>query len=296
MTSTLIIRIEDIPSSRPVVYVGDHVRVSTATSVVFLNANTLACCHFNGCKMFLFRFNFGEGTYTLLDSIDTTFNGKRTETDLMATDGYGNMVTTNFFHTACTFYRYENDKLHFTEDLKFAVGNFVHGVKYYNQDIVAVTSRDKSSGVHFINRKTNKLEFVLPTPGLSVQDVCFLSENRFVMVSGHGSPKLHSADIYSSVLHIISFDAVKKTATILANKVFEKSHLDNIVVYKNRLYVTDQYNNKVLCFDAETLAPQADYEGYDFPHGIDVNYDIVAVTNYGSNTVELRSLHDGVAA
>jgi hypothetical protein len=31
-------------------------------------------------------------------------------------------------------------------------------------------------------------------------------------------------------------------------------------------------------------------EGYGFPHGIDVNFDILAVTNYGTNTVEPHPL------
>lgn len=290
MAKKLIIPLAEIESSRELVYVGDHVRASTATSVVLLDANTLACAHFNGCKMFLVRFDVNNGTYEFLDSCDTTFNGQKSETDLMATDGHGNLAASNFFHRACTLYRYENNQIHYVADLPCSIRNFVHGVKYYNENILAVTARGQSGGVHFIDRNTHKHVFRVAAPGLSVQDVCFLSDNRLVMISGHGSPKLHSAEIYSSVLHVIDFNISEVKLSIIAKMDFAATHLDNIVCYAGRLYFTDQYNNKVICLDADTLAPLNDIVDYDFPHGIDVNYGIIAVTNYGSNTIEIRSL------
>ncbi|MEH6551793.1 MAG: hypothetical protein V7744_17595 [Pseudomonadales bacterium] len=290
MNKNLIITLENMQSDRDVVYVGDHVRASTATSVILLNPDTLVCCHFDGCKIFLVNFNLHDGTYNFIDSLDTTFNGQKTSTDLMATDGHGNLLTSNFFHKSCTFYRFENNKIEHAADINHTIENFVHGVKYYNRDIVAVTSRNQSGGVHFIDRKTHKVIFRLNTPDLSVQDICFLSDNRLVMVSGNGSPELHSSDIYSSVLHVVDFSMNGKTASVVKAKVFEASHLDQIALHQNNLYFTDQYNNEVICLDAETLEPSGHYENYDFPHGIDVNHGIIAVTNYGSNTVELRSL------
>jgi hypothetical protein len=290
MTKKLIIPIEDIPTKRQLVYVGDHIRPSTATSIVFLNENTLACSHFNGCKIFLIRFDFNEGTHHILDTVDTTYNNEKTEPDLMATDGHGNIATSNFFHKACTFYKYENDTINLAGDSHYQISDYAHGIKFYNSDIIAFTSRGKGGGVYFVNRITHQPLFKILSPGLSVQDVCFLSPNRMAMISGLGSPKLYSDNIYASTLHIIDFDITKKSAAVIEKRIFEASHFDNIVLYKDDLYFTDQYNNKVLRMNAQTLALKPAFVDYDFPHGIDVNYDILAVTNYGTNTLELRAL------
>ena len=79
-------------------------------------------------------------------------------------------------------------------------------------------------------------------------------------------------------------------AQVLQEKFFKDAHIDSIIYYENRLYFTDQYNNKVIVCDPESLDILEEIGGYDFPHGIDVNFGILAVTNYGSNTVELRLL------
>lgn len=107
LAKKLVIPMENLASPRKDVYIGERVRQSTTTSVIFLDANTIACCHFNGCRMFLIRFDLGRGTFKVIDSIDTVFGGEKVETDLMGGDGTGNLVTTNFFQNTCSLYRRE---------------------------------------------------------------------------------------------------------------------------------------------------------------------------------------------
>ena len=41
--------------------------------------------------------------------------------------------------------------------------------------------------------------------------------------------------------------------------------------------------------DAQALEPVALLEGYNFPHGLDLRGNLLAVTNYGDNSIDLRS-------
>ena len=291
MGKKLIIPISEMESYAEMVYVGDHLRPSSTTSVYLIDPNTLACCHFDGCKILLVRFDLNNGSYRFLQCSDTTFNQEKIQTDLLAGDGNGNLVVSNGHKQTCTLYRYENEQITLVRDLHYAIGNFAHGVKFYTPDIVAVTSRWESGGTYFIDCKTGNLVYKLQTPGVSVQDICFLSANRMAVLYTLGSPTFAAREImYASVLQIIDFGIGRPNATLLKEKVFKDAHIDSIVTYENRLYFTDQYNNKVIVCDPESLDLLDEIGGYDFPHGIDVNYDILAVTNYGSNTVELRTL------
>ena len=286
----LVIPIEELPSSREDVYIGERVRKSTATSVVLLDATTLACCHFNGCRMFLIRFDLERGTHTLLDAIDTVFNGQRCETDLMSGDGAGRLVTTNFFQLTCSLYQRVGDRLQFVRDLAYRAGNRVHGIKFYDPDMVAVTSRYGAGGVHFVDLNTMQRRFFLGAPGLSVQDVCFPNPSRAITVLVDGSPQFTPRRIYSSVVHAIDFSIKARTGKVVRERIFKAAHFDNVVLYQDRLFITDQYNNVVVVLDPETLEQVDALDGYDFPHGLDANFGMVAVSNYGTNTVEIRSL------
>ncbi len=290
MGKKLVIPISEMESYAEMVYVGDRPRPSSTTSVYLLDPNTLVCCHFDGCKILLVRFDLDRGSCRFLQCSDTTFNQERVQTDLLAGDGNGNLAVSNGHKQTCTLYRYENEQIKFVRDLGPKLGDFAHGIKFYTPDIVAVTSRGDCGGTYFIDCKTGKIVYKLPAPGISVQDVCFLSGNRAAILYAMGSPSYDSGEIYSSLLKIIDFKFGGGNAQVLKEKTFKDAHIDCITSHENRLYFTDQYNNKVIVCDAENLDVLDEIGGYDFPHGIDVNYDILAVTNYGSNTVELRTL------
>src|SRR5665647_1025947 len=151
MGNKLIIPISEMESYAEMVYVGDHLRPSSTTSVYLLDPNTLACCHFDGCKILLIRFDINNGTYRFLQCSDTTYNGQRVQTDLLAGDRNGNLVVSNGHKQTCTLYRYENEQIKFVRDLHYEIGNFSHGVKFYTPDIVAVTSRWESGGLSLIH-------------------------------------------------------------------------------------------------------------------------------------------------
>ncbi|HUO44246.1 MAG TPA: hypothetical protein VMT94_04965 [Burkholderiales bacterium] len=290
MAEKLIIPISEMESSAEMVYVGDRARPSSATSVYLLDPNTFVCCHYDGCKILLVRFDLNGGSYRFLQCSDTVSNREKVQTDLLAGDGNGNLVVSNGHQQTCTLYRYENERIRFVKDLGPKLGDFAHGIKFYTPDIVAVTSRGDCGGTYFIDHRTGEIVYKLPAPGVSVQDLCFLSENRAAVLYTVGSPSYDPGEIYPSFLQIVDFRIGGNGAQVLRERYFEDAHIDCITSYGNRLYFTDQYNNKVIVCDPQNLDLLEEIGGYDFPHGIDVRYDILAVTNYGSNTVELRTL------
>jgi hypothetical protein len=48
----------------------------------------------------------------------------------------------------------------------------------------------------------------------------------------------------------------------------------------------------VKVLDPDSLAEIGRIDGYDFPHGIDIRFGMLAVTNYGANTIDIRAIED----
>lgn len=296
MVNSLVIPLPTDRASRSPVFIGERPRQSSATSVVLLDPSTLACCHFNDCRMFLIKFDLLHGTYSIADSIDTQFAAVRCETDLMATDGDGQLITTNFFQHTCSLYRYDGSHVAFVRDLPYSAGDRVHGVKFYDGSTAAVTSRYDASGVHFFDLESLRRKFFIRMKGQGASDVCFLSDNRLAVITTLGHPNLRAFNIYASRAYILEFDIAAMTARSIACRQFEKSHFDNMVYFQDRLYITDQYNNKVRVLDAQSLDEVDEWKGLTFPHGVDVKFGLAAVTNYGNNTILLRALPNSYRA
>jgi hypothetical protein len=288
--SELIIPIEDLSLEIPQVFVGDRPRLSTVTSVILLSPNLMVCSHFNGCKMFVIKFDLPSSTFEVVQELDTTYGGQKCETDLLASDDCGNIVSTNFFKNSCTLYLYENNRIRFARDLEYNAGNRVHGLKFIDKDTIAVTSRHDHSGVHFFDFNTGQMKAVYRTQEISIQDIALTADDIMVMISGAGTPLIRPKQIYSSRASLIRFDIEKNMFTRIKDYDFPSAHFDNVISHENVLYITDQYNNKVIKLAPNDLQYLGELEGYNFPHGIDVRYGLIAVTNYGNNTISIRPL------
>ncbi len=284
----LTISFDSLAKEKPINYVGGRPRQSTITSIVLLSPDTLACCHFNGRCMFLVRFNFQDKTYKTLQTIDTVFNGQTCETDLMAGDDNGNLVTSNFFQGTCSLYKYANDQVQFVRDLPYNAGNRVHGIKFINDDTVAVTSRLSHTGIHFFNMHTSQQVALFTTPEPAVQDLCILADDTFAMIACYGTTSVSQKTIHSSRVSIIKYNLKNNSFVRIKERDFEAAHLDNMVYHDNVLYITDQYNNKVVRLDSHNLNSLEDLIDYSFPHGVDVKHGLIAVTNYGFNNIIIK--------
>ena len=274
---------------RKPLFIHDRTRLATATSVKLLDDRTLVTASFVGQRMYLVRLNERRNRYEILDSLDTTFAGELAETDLMEADDHGNIVTSNFYLGSATLYRRKGKSLEFVRDLPLGLESFVHGLRFYKPDILAIAVTKGRRGVHFFNIETCEHLFHIEID-CKTQDVFFLSENRALVILAHGAPKTNEQSLYHSELQIHEFDLDRKTSRVVARSILDECHIDNCARHNHQLLLTDQLNDQLTVIDGETLEVVERMPGFDFPHGIDVRDGLLAVTNYGTNSVAVRRL------
>jgi len=278
-----------LESDNPDVFIGERRRVSSLTSVSLLGPELGAACHFNGKRIYLFEFNVEQRHAKIRHSIPTTWGSKPVETDLMASSRDGLMAVTNFFQKTVTVYDTDGNKLRHVRDIVHDFGHFIHGIAFYDANTLAVTGRKQHGGVLFIDIQTSEPKFEIPFRGEHVQDVKFLSSSLALIAITRGHPTLKPANHYDSSLLLVEFEQTGKHR-IIQERLFPSTHLDNIAISARRGLVTDQYNHTVHEFDLESLATLREHTGFDFPHGCDTAFNIMAVTNYGDCSLELRRL------
>lgn len=277
---------------RPV-YLERRARYATVTSVKLLDPETLVCASFLEKKLYLLRFDPGRRTSRILDEIATTHRGIPVETDLLDADPTGEtLVVSNFHHGAFTQFHREGDRLVFVRDLDFDLGTSkVHGVKFLDGRILAGTVGSRPTGVRFFDLQSAKPTVHVDLPR-KTQDVSFLSDREMIVLAVQGAPTRKHQTPYASELMRVRFDLATGECEIGSRRVFEDTHFDASVMHRGQLWLTDQRNDCVKRFDPETLSEIGRIDGYDFPHGIDVRFGWLAVTNYGANTIDVRKLED----
>ena len=287
-TSVFNIPLEDL--SQPdwrAQFIGTRQRFATATAVRFIDPNTMVCSSLLASKIYLIRFDRAKRTYNVLDSVDTTYEGNRVQTDLLDIDGYGNVVTSNCTAGSMTLYRYERDKIFFVRDLPTDIDDFCHGARFFGTDVVVATMHRVQPGVHFFNVHTMERLLYIPSV-FRAKDVCFLSGQRMILLTTDGAPKPEAQQLYFSQAQLIEFNLHDKTYKVLTQQTYEKGQFDSGMVHKGRLYAVDCYRGCVLIADANTLDQIGEIGSYDFPHGIDINYGMIALTSYGNNSISIR--------
>ncbi len=292
MATSLQIALEDLrrPEWQPL-YVGDRARYATATSVRFVDPETIVCGALLARKIYLARFDLSRGSSEVLSCANTTYAGCTTETDLCDTDGRGHIVTSNCELGSLSLYRREGDAIRFVRDLPTGlVGNFCHGVRFCGADVVVATALRDPRGAHFFDVRTMRKLLYVKTDRLP-KDVGFLPDGRAVLATTDGAPlPTSSRDRRVSEILIVEFDLGRGTHRLSARQTYDAGQLDSIAVRGDRLYAVDSAGGRVLVIDAVTLRQIDQFDGYDFPHGVDVNHGVLAVACYGTNAIHLRSL------
>jgi tetratricopeptide (TPR) repeat protein len=286
------IKLEDInPNGRLPLFFQDRARLGCVTSVKLLDEKTLICCNLVGRRIYLIEFDAVTGHSRVLDSRATVFEGESVETDLCDADREGRVLTTAFYKGSATLYQREGSRLHHVRDLPFKLDGYAHGVKFYRPGIAAVAIAKGAMGIYFydLDRCTCLLHV---DTGMKVQDLCFVSDHRFVAVLGYGSPSPQAAaPSYDSALCLYEFNLAERTYAMVKRAVYVDIHLDSCVRDGvGNLYINNQFNDQVCIVDEHTLQPARAVAGFDFPHGLDVRFGLLASSNYGSNEVLLHQL------
>jgi len=288
------------PGSERRFYVGGRRRRATATSVCFVDARTIVCFSLLGRRGHVVRFDPSTAESQVIDTFDTCYRDESTETDLCdLRDDL--IVTSNFFGRSTSLYRWfrspDGVRVRFERDLPFAAADHVHGARFYASDVVVATARNRAIGAHFFHVDSGEVLLrLLPAARAGgalpqdVKDVAFVSPGRAMLLCGHGAPTREERGIFGCEIQRVDFDLAAGTFETTARIDLPGTAVDAVATSGGRLYVTDQLNDAVIVLDAGLLEPVEIRRGYDFPHGIAVGHGMLAVTNYGTSTVDVAPL------
>jgi hypothetical protein len=286
----LQIQLEDLRQHewRPL-YVGDRPRYATATSVHLLDAHTLVCSSLLARKIYLIRFDVRSGSYTVVDGTSTLFGGSLTETDLCDADGRGRVVTSNCEGGNMSLYRVSGTKINHESDLCTTLhGNYCHGARFCGPDVVVATTLRDPRGAHFYDVQTMRRLLYVRTERLP-KDICFLPGNRAVLITTDGAALSEKSDACNlSELQLIEYDLARGTSLVVDRQLCGSRQLDSATFYEGRLYIVDGHGGRILIVDARTLRQVDQIDGYDFPHGVDAKYGMLAIACYGTNSIHVR--------
>jgi hypothetical protein len=295
----LIIKLEDInPGNRGVLFIGGRGRVASATGVRLLDSERLVVCSLAGQRLYLMRYDVARGAHQIIDSIPTTYQGEAVCSDLIDYDGSGLLVVSNCKHNSATLYRIENDQLGYVKDIPIRDGSsaFCHGARFVPEapGIVCLTCVRGDRNVYFISTSTAEIVYQFGHEQWRPHDVSFLDARRMVVVYERGKPTKRSSERYGAKAVLISFDLVNRVHELHGEIEFPEAHMDCCQVCGDRLYITNQMRDTVVVcrLAGDRIAFEREIPGFSFPHGLDLlpASDLLAVTNYGNNTVMLTEL------
>jgi hypothetical protein len=276
-------------------WAGKKMRFATITSVKFMDVKTLVCTSLLGRKIYLIRLFPIKGTYKILDKLDTTYQGRKTETDLLDIDEHGNIFTCNCNAGSLSQYRIVDGKhLQHVRDMETGMQGFIHGVKVYSPDIICAAFIGGPMGIHFYDIHTMQQLLHVKTD-IKAKDVCFTSSTQLAMVTMYGQVTSKKAEHYDSEIQVMNFDIKSKQYNLVQKKKFEGCHFDCIVFRNGHFYINEQFSGKILIVEPNKLEIINAISGFDFPHGLDIQNTTLAVSNYGSNSVDIIKMKSALS-
>jgi hypothetical protein len=296
MIAAMVIKMEDINNSdMPVQFIGQRSRLSSCSSVKFVDKERLVACNLAGQRMYLIRYDLESGHHEIEHCIPTQFGGKDVRTDLLDSDNKGRFATSNCEHGSISIYRLNGERLNFEKNLPILEKNpgFCHGVKFVppKGDIICATTLKNNPSVYFLRVGSGKVIFKLREDGWRPKDVCFLDDSRMLVIYAYGTPSYVEAAPYDSKLTLIELELGTKRHKVISELKIN-GHVDCCRHLGEKLYITNSSRDCVMIvrFEGSELTLDHDMLGYNFPHGIDVLPGVLAVTNYGTNSIVLTQI------
>ena len=270
-------------------YVADKSRLATTTGVALLGERRLIVTHLVGQSMSLLQFYPNDWHAQQICSVDTHYRGERTVTDLVDFDGVDTIVTSNFEANSASLYKLSGTQIDHHFDIALpAHGGHCHGAKFYNEDMVCLSTDRKR--MFFYDTQASHIVAELRNPYF-IKDICFLDTTTAVAPFVSQAPTLSKQNGYASGIILFTFDLQRCRLHVLDTVYFMLSAFDAICKDKHTdsIYVTDQYNDRVIVAKVieQKLSLVGQLTGFDFPHGIDTDGDILAVTNYGTSQLHV---------
>jgi hypothetical protein len=263
-------------SGHPAYWVDGRQRLATCTSVRWIDERRFACASLVGQALYLVEID-AQGGHRVIDRASTIRGDAAVCTDLLDFDGKDLLATSNCEDSSVSFYRLDGDRLRYESSLRIGGEHrgFCHGVAFApGSDLICVAIQSGAESLQLWSRTTQ---------------TCIAVYSR--TAKRQDGPAAHR-----SKLALIEFSEGFRTHRTVSEYFPDASHIDCVAHSSGDVFVTDQGRSQVHRFRIDGELRQLEsLDGYDFPHGVD--YDRVrgrlAVSNYGSNSVELRAVAAG---
>jgi len=296
LLGAMVIKMEDINNSgRARLFIGQRSRLASCTSIKLIDRERLVACNLVGQRMYLIRYDLDSGRHEIEDCISTRFGDKEVCTDLMDGDDRNRFATSNCEHSSVSIYRLENNRLEFDKNLPLPAKKpgFSHGVRFVPPDgeIICTTTTTNEMAVYFLRLVSGEIVYKFRDGEWRPKDVCFLNDSRMAVIYAHGTPSPREAAPYDSKVSLIALDLGAGRHEVISELVID-GHVDCCRHLDENLYITNGSRDCVTILRLEDNSFTLDHEisGYNFPHGLDVLSGVLAVTNYGSNTIVLTRI------
>jgi len=278
----------------------DAGRLATTTSVAFTSDDTLVSADLAGRRIHLVGFDVERGTHEVLRSAPTqTREGRSCETDLLS--GGGALVWASdcgLGSTTC----YDARTLEPLETVSLGA-DYVHGV-HVTRDLVAWATVEPRRRVCVTRRGESRMGSVrleIDVAPWRAKDVR-VHQGKIVVVTCSSDPGPEAGTSYDSEVRAYDlaelFDPEEWGRTC-SRATLPGGQADACAVLEDRVYVNDQTRGLVhayeLTMDGVSREPVATYDGYSFPHAVDVRRTqagdlLLAVACYGSRSVDVRRI------
>jgi hypothetical protein len=188
-----------------------------------------------------------------------------------------------------SLYRHDGDKISFVRDLVTGIrDNFCHGARFHGPDVAVATTHREPRGAHFFDVHTMEKLLHVETEHLA-KDICFLPNGRAIVVTTAGAATMEPGARYVSGLVLVELDLKRRRYEVVKKQTYPFGQFDTAVVHEDHLFVVDSGRGCVLAIDVDTLKQVGHIDGYNFPHGIDINYGMMAIASYGTNSIDITS-------
>lgn len=290
----------EINTEKDFYLIKDRPRNSGLTSVRFLSKTRFVCADFNQRKIYFVELK--EDGVDILSEIPTTKKGGTSvKTDLMDVNSEGLIVVSNFMEGTQSFYKIDNDKLIFVDELDMNFKNYGnHGVRFMpnNENLLWCTYNGLNNKFVYINdykskKIIHKIEF-----DEQPQDIAFIGNYAIIPARTNHVISVragnYQGNMYSTIYLLRLPENILEQSPVIVDKIHGEGHLDAMLEYNGKVYSANQYTDNVEIFEIskeEKIQRAGTISGFNMPHGLDIRDDgLMAVTNYLDNTMRFLQL------
>jgi len=260
-------------------------RLSTVTGISWLNDSVYLLAHQLGRMIALFDINLGDQPIKsfevphLIDDISSREIGPNIWE--VSVSGCWDVISTTFELNLSM-----EPQLTTMSRRAHKERTFSHGVRYIENQLCIAFSTGKDPRIEIADRI-----YRLPSPWCA-RCICFdeISGSYFA-VAGSSTPKKTLYTETSASVWLLE----RGSEQWIMKFNIKESHSDACEIYKDRIWLPDQKNDRVLglCLKNKYKTIVLSGKCFDFPHGLSVSPSgTLGVTNYGNSTAVLIDLNE----